>query len=200
MAHDDRTDPRCDADALVVRARTDRESFGKLYDLYYDRIYRYCVRRLYHRCGAEEGCADTFLYVAAHMPQFRGTTEREFRCWLYAVATNTVNSHVRRTRRRGELIQQAIERGKLRSVSTNDSPRSTGAPDWNECYQAINQLRVREQSIVILRFIEELSHEEIAATLRMSPGAVRVALSRAIEKLRKQLLPPEKPFPTSRER
>ena len=189
----ERPESRCPDDALVMRARTDRESFGKLYDLYYDRIYRYCVRRLYRSSAAEEACSEVFLYVAANMRRFRGTTENEFRAWLYRIATNTINAHIRRGRRRGELTQQAVENGALSTASEHSTQTAADPLDWQRCCQAIGQLRLREQSIVTLRFFEELSHEEIAARLKLSPGAVRVALSRAIEKLRKQLMPEESP-------
>lgn len=187
MANDDRSDPRCDADRLVVRARTDRESFGQLYDLYYDRIFRYCVRRLFRRCAAEDACSEVFLYVAGHLRQFRGTTECEFRCWLYGIATNTINAQVRRTRRRDELLRDAAERDALRTSDVVDSRPNIESLDWPLLYQTIAQLELRDQTIVTLRFFEEMSHNEIAATLDMRPGAVRVALGRALEKLRRQL-------------
>jgi len=187
MANDDRSDPRCDADALVVRARTDRESFGQLYDLYYDRIFRYCVRRLFRRCAAEEACSEVFLYVASHLRQFRGATDREFRCWLYGIATNTINAQVRRTRRRNKLLRNAVERDTLRISEADAASQDSESLDWLVLHRTIVELDPRDQAIVTLRFFEEMSHNEIAATLGMRSGAVRVALRRALEKLRRQL-------------
>ena len=63
---------RTDAD-LVRRARTDREVLGRLYDIYYPRIFRHCLRRLFLRSVAEDIASDVFLAVARQMPDFAGT-------------------------------------------------------------------------------------------------------------------------------
>lgn len=61
---------------LVTRARTDREAFGRLYDLYYPKIFRYCLRRLFVRAVAEDVTSEVFLRAATHMPNFAGTDAR----------------------------------------------------------------------------------------------------------------------------
>jgi RNA polymerase sigma-70 factor (ECF subfamily) len=192
MANDDRSEPQTDADALVARARTDRESFGRLYDLYYDRIYRHCVRRLYRPCVAEEACSEVFLYVASHIHRFRGTTENEFRCWLYGIATNTINGIVRRKLRRNELMNQAIDRRAFEKPA-EVAPSDLEPLDWPRLYEEIALLDVREQAIVMLRYFEQMTHDEIARTLNLRSGTVRVALSRALEKLRRRLATREQP-------
>jgi RNA polymerase sigma-70 factor (ECF subfamily) len=190
-----------DADKLVARARTDRDSFGQLYDRYYDRIYRHCVRRAFQRCTAEELCSDVFVYVASHMWQFRGTTEREFRGWIYGIATNTINAHFRRTRRRDELFRHAIEMDALRVA---DAGRAVEAEfdelDFGRLHQAIAQLQLRDQAIVTLRYFDGLSFDEVAAAVAMRPGTARVASSRALDRLRRLLArhEPNKPAPDRR--
>jgi RNA polymerase sigma-70 factor (ECF subfamily) len=199
MANDDTSDPRCNVDALVVRARTDHEAFGQLYDLYYDRIHRYCARRTFRGCAAEEACSEVFLYAATHLQRFRGATEREFRGWLYGIATNTINAHFRRTRRRDELMKLAVETDALRASSAQNTDNSDFDPlDFPRLHQSIAQLNEREHAIVTLRYFADLSHDEIAAALGLRPGTVRVALSRALEKLRRQLVPPDLPPKASR--
>jgi RNA polymerase sigma factor (sigma-70 family) len=54
-------------------------------------------------------------------------------------------------------------------------------------YQEILLLKPREQSIITLRFFEHMTHEEIGEVLNQRPATVRVALSRALQKLRKRL-------------
>src|SRR5688572_3595419 len=94
-------------DSLVVRARSDRAAFAALYDRYYPRIIRYCLRRLFVRDVAEEIVADVFLHVARSLPGFEGTTEIDFRRWLFRIASNAVNAHLRQKRRRQELWEAA---------------------------------------------------------------------------------------------
>src|SRR5712671_87844 len=94
-------------DDLVIRARTDRTAFGLLYDRFYAHVARYCLRRLFDRTVAEDVTSDVFLQVASHIREFPGRTETDFRCWLFRIATNAVNAHLRQTRRRAELWEAA---------------------------------------------------------------------------------------------
>ena len=87
-------------DDSVVRMRTDQAAFAALYDRYYPRIIRYCLRRLFDRSTAEDATSEVFLKVAANVRTFPGTTESDFRRWLFRIATNVVNAH-RTTHRAG---------------------------------------------------------------------------------------------------
>ena len=172
---------------LVVRARSDREALGRLYDVYYPRILRYCLRRLFVRSVAEDVTSDVFLRVAAKMPDFGGATEEDFRRWLYRIATNEANAHIRRAKRRKILLESAARQSMLAGASGRNQS-DADALDWPTLYQAILDLGVREQTIIVLRFFEHMPHEQIARVLSVRPTTVRVALSRALEKLRPKLL------------
>jgi RNA polymerase sigma-70 factor, ECF subfamily len=170
---------------LVVRARTDREAFGLLYDAYYPKIFRYCLRRLFVQMVAEDATAEVFLRVAAKIRDFPGTTEEDFRCWLYRIATNEVNAHVRRAKRRRVLLEAAARQSMIADAAgCRQSP--IDLLDWPSFYQAILGLNAREQTIIVLRFYEQMSHEQIAAVLAERPATVRAALSRALGKLRRK--------------
>lgn len=182
-------DPAAEASMndLIVRARTDREAFGRLYDAYYPRIYRYCLRRLFVQAAAEDATADVFLRVASKMRAFGGTTEEDFRRWLYKIATNEANAQIRRGQRRTALLEAAARSGALRSAAPSQGS-STGLDslDWPVLHQAILELELREQAMIVLRFFEQMSHEQIAGVLDERPTTVRVALHRALEKLRRK--------------
>ena len=66
------------SDNLVISARTDREAFGKIFDLYYPNVFRYCLRRLFVRAVAEDVTSEVFLRVATHIRDFPGTTKEDF--------------------------------------------------------------------------------------------------------------------------
>ena len=175
-------------DDLVIRARIDREALGRLYDLYYPDVLRYCLRRLFVRAVAEDVTSEVFLRVATHVRDFPGTTEEDFRRWLYRVATNEVNAYVRRTRRRRELLESAARTGAIRVADSADRLKEkVDSLDWPTLYRAILGLAPREQTIITLRFFEQMSHDEIARVLSLRAATVRVALSRALAKLRRRL-------------
>lgn len=170
-------------DDLVVRAHTDREAFGQLYDAHYPGVFRYCFRRLFVRAVAEDVTSDVFVSVASNMSRFAGATEEDFRRWVFRIATNEVNAYVRQSKRRRGLLEAAARSGKLPATAAGQTDAET--LDWPALYQAILTLKPRDQAIVHLRFFEQMSHEEIADVLRERATTVRAGLSRALEKLRR---------------
>jgi RNA polymerase sigma-70 factor (ECF subfamily) len=175
-------------DDLVVRAKTDRFAFGLLYDSYHPVLTRYCVRRLFDRATAEDIVSDVFLTVTSKLRSFPGQTESEFRRWLFRIATNAVNAYLRQSRRRRELLEAAARR--RREEGESGVSRSTWETlDWPTVYQAILELDERDQTILTLRFFAGCSHEEIAAVVATTPGAVRTALSRTLGYLREKFNP-----------
>jgi RNA polymerase sigma-70 factor, ECF subfamily len=180
-------------DDLVVCAHTDREAFGQLYDAYYPAVFRYCFRRLFVRAVAEDVTSEVFLGVASKMPGFAGTTEEDFRRWVFRIATNEVNAYLRQTKRRLFLLESAARSGALGASIRPDSGESNAERlDWPTLYRAILSLKPCEQAILHLRFFEQMSHEQIADVLQKRPASVRVGLSRALEKLRRQFRIDEK--------
>jgi RNA polymerase sigma-70 factor (ECF subfamily) len=181
------TMPQSD-DELVRRAKTDRAAFGTLFDRYYGRIARYCLRRLPNREIAEDVTSDVFLQMASHLGAFAGQTETDFRCWLFRIATNAIAAHQRQARRRTRLWQTAARWGHFdRPKAVHPLDAELDRLDWPAMREAIGQLDEREQTIVTLRFFSDCSHEEIADVVEASVGAVRTALTRALARLREKL-------------
>ena len=174
-------------DSLVQAAKTERDAFGELFDVFYPAILAYCVRRLVMRDVAEDLTSEVFLKVAANIRQFSGITAEDFRRWLFRIATNEINAYLRQTNRRRELLKASVALGKIdASVST---PVFNGEEpvDWKDLYRELGQLSDREQSIISLRFFAGLKHDQIADVLNAQPNAVRTALSRALVRMRERL-------------
>jgi RNA polymerase sigma-70 factor (ECF subfamily) len=181
-------------DELVIRAKSDRAAFGRLYDAYHPGVTRYCLRRLLDHTVAEDVVADVFLTAAENITDFPGRTDHDVRCWLFRLATNAVNAFLRQARRRKTLLEDAARGGRWsESGQANRTPGAWDMLDWPAVYQAILDLDERDQSIVMLRFFADLSHEEIAKVLGCSAGAARMALSRVLGRLRERFTPPAAP-------
>lgn len=186
MTHDGSDSPH-DDDALVARARTDREAFGELCDRCYPPIFRYCRRRLFRWDDAEEVTAEVFLNVARSMHAFCDGGWLDFMRWVYAIAANQVNAHLRKSERRERLLLAAAESGVINSSAEAAPSGSFAALEWPNVYQSLLRPSLRDQSIVVLGYFESMPHRQIAEILEMRPGAVRTAEMRAIEKLRRDL-------------
>jgi RNA polymerase sigma-70 factor (ECF subfamily) len=199
MMSDERpeSEPSTEADDLVVRAKTDRAAFSLLYDRYYPLVSKYCLRRLLVRAVAEDVLSDVFLQVASHLPTFSGRTDTDFRRWLFRIATNAINAHLRQSRRCQELWVEAVQSG---NWNPNGDPHTLSTEydsrDWPAVYQALMELDERDRTIVMLRFFADCSHEEIATVVNAKPGAVRTALSRTLARLREKFKPPIAAAPT----
>ncbi len=171
-------------DDLICLATTDREALGRVYDLYFDRIFRFCGYRLATREAAEEVTSEVFLHLAAGIRTFKGRTRKEFQSWLYALANNQINSYFRKNHRRDALLNQAVQS----QAFLRPEPQGVEEKlDWPILHQAIRRLKPEYQSIIVLRFFEGLAHDQIAAILRCRTGRIRVMLARALTRLRGSL-------------
>ncbi len=163
---------------LVARARSDPEAFVQLYRRHYDAIFRYCAHRLFERAVAEDVTSQVFLKVVEKFCFFRGN-EQQFRSWLYKIATNAVNQHLRSTTRRSNLLEHACER-----ADNSASDCRASSEKLARLREAMLALRPRYQAIITLRFFENMKMTEIAEVVGSSPGTVRSQMARALAKLR----------------
>jgi len=184
-----------ETDELVLKAGSVADALGQLYDLYYDRIFRFCVHRLFNRDIAEEITSSIFLTVAGSIRNFNGQNEADFRNWLYAIAVNHTNSYIRKTSRRKKLLAEAaalvgISESPLRRSGyegRTDSAGGSAEPDWPMLYKAVLRLKPKHQTIVTLRFFENMDFEQIGQIINARPATVRVTLHRILKQLREHL-------------
>ena len=167
-----------DNNRLVIQARSDKAAFVQLYHRHYDTIFRYCAHRLFDRTIAEDVTSEVFLKMVENFHSFRGT-EEQFGCWLYRIATNAVNNHLRRVNRRNRLLRTAREQTNSVTTDCKESHEKLTL-----LKQAVLLLKPRYQTIITLRFFENMKLIEIAEVLESSPGTVRSQLARALAKLR----------------
>jgi len=183
VTHVDDEKKRDDDARIVVWSQRDPAAFVRLYRRHYDAIFRYCAHRLFERTTAEDITSEAFLKVIESFESFRGD-DIQFRNWLYRIATNAVNQHLRRSARRSRLLTIVREQT---SDRTSDSKESS--EKWNLLRDAVLALKPRYQTIITLRFFENMKLTEIAEVLDSSPGTVRSQLARALARLKKILGP-----------
>lgn len=168
-------------DDLAGKVKRDPESLGRLYDIYYDRIYRYCLRRVFDLQAAEDVTSQVFLQVAKNIQSFRGSSGEDFQGWLYVIASNQINTYLRQKGRRGEIMEQVS-----RSIAMRESYDNHEHLDWPILYSCISKLKPNLQTMVTLRYFEGMSYEQIGRAADVKPATVGVHLHRAIRKLREE--------------
>jgi len=174
-------------DQLLVRARDDPAALIALYRRYYDKIFRHCVHRFLDRWVAEDVTSTVFMKVVEKLPALV-TRGGNFRSWLYCVANNAINDHLRRTRRRMSKESAAGERASLRRKdSPVDGPAGLRDDRAALLRQAIVKLNERQQAIITMRYFDGMRLTDVAEILGSSPATVRSQLSRALVSLQKWL-------------
>ena len=140
--------------------------------------------RLFYKEAAEDVTSMVFLTVAGSIRDFEGHTEDDFRNWVYAIAANHANAYIRKTSRRKQLFEKAaLSMMASDADSSIDSPR----PDWLTVYTAILKLKPEHQTIVTLRFFENMDFEQIGKVINAREVTVRVTLHRILKKLKTHL-------------
>lgn len=168
---------------LVSRAvKRDAAAFGCLYELYLDRIYRYVFYRVGSVSEAEDLAEQVFLnaWEAIERYEARGAP---FAAWLYRLAHNLVVDHYRSKKPSAPLdeVDEAEEAGDDVATAVE------GVLEIQELREALVRLHPDYQRLIVLRFVEGLSHSEVAQIIGKSEGATRVIQHRALQALARAL-------------
>jgi len=178
----DRKDPRYSD--LIQRATSDPGAFAELYELYYESVFHYCIRRLFDRHGAEDVTSTVFFKVMRNLDSFEGDAAA-FRRWLLRIATNAVNDHLRQKRTRLTAMQRVA------TDSHEKAQTVEAAHDLIEkkarLKRAMLGLKPKYQTVIALRFFENMKLAEIGLCLGEKPSTIRTRLSRATAMLREKL-------------
>lgn len=174
-----------DERALVIQAQQgDTSAFRQLYEHYKDRIYSLIYYSLKDPHAAEDVLQTVFVKVFQALPLFR--LESGFLTWVYRVALNECKNRKRRRR-------IFVPIGEVEEVWNRHDPGVL--PDVQHASEQMQQkvrlavlnLKPKLRTVIALRYIEDLSYEEIAAILGSSPGTVASRLHRALAALEAKL-------------
>lgn len=160
--------------------RGNKEAFGLLYNHYLPQIYRFILLKVNSRKEAEDLSHEVFLSAWQHIfdYQYEGFP---FSSWLYQIAKNAVIDFYR-TSKKNVSVENVDEN--ILKVDTEDSDKLDAALEVAQIKKIISLLRPDYQDVLIMRFIEDMSPEEIAGALNKSEGAVRLLQHRAIKELK----------------
>lgn len=170
-----------DIQLLNQASQGDSRAFGELYERYAPRVFRFLFAHLDNRLDAEDLLAEVFLRVWRSLPSYQ---ERglPFAAFLFRIARNLLIDYYRQSSQaRGHV---SIEDLSLQDSDPTPGERVSAGLERSELRQYLAQLREDYRSVLVLRFLGELSPEETAQVMGRSPGAVRVLQHRALAALR----------------
>ena len=175
-------------ETLAARAAAgDSSAFEAIVRRYQARVFRLACR-LTSDTDAPDVLQETFLQVYRHLPSFRG--ESRFGTWLYRIASNAALMHRRaRARRPADSLEGFLPRFDThgKHVATPEDLRVAARADdlldrrllAEKAREGIARLPDPYRDAFVLRDLEELSTEDVAVALGVTPAAVRQRVHRA---------------------
>lgn len=169
---------------LVTRASADPAAFAEVYDHYFPRVYNYIRLRIQDSVATDDVTAQVFERALVHIKRYR-PARAPFAAWLFAIARNVVNDHLRAQRRHRWISLDMLQN------QPSPAPQPDEVAERNETrtelLAAVARLSRRERDLIALKYGAGLANRRIARLTGLSEGNVGVIVYRAIRRLRAEL-------------
>ncbi|MCX6790898.1 MAG: RNA polymerase sigma factor [Candidatus Gribaldobacteria bacterium] len=173
--------------ALVKKAQQgDESAFGQLYEHYLAPIYRFIYFKVKNQGESEDLTQNVFVKAWKSLARYQQQPNIPFSSWLYTIARNTVIDFWKKKKAvliDHDLMDNLNTDGTLGDLNENLELKEKRAV-LRDCLYLLSD---EQQEIVVLRFINDLSNQEISQILNKSEEAVRQIQYRAIKSLKEHL-------------
>ena len=164
---------------LIEAAQRDPARFAELYELNFERVYAYVVKRVQDRAESEDLTAEVFHQALANLRRFewRGIP---FAAWLFRIAANLISD---RWQRSGREVsdEEAIGSAQASPAEMEEVERKA------TLFRLVDTLPAEQKRVVMLRFVEQKSIKEVAKEVCKTEGAVKQLQFRALTTLRARM-------------
>ncbi|MBN1488043.1 MAG: sigma-70 family RNA polymerase sigma factor [Anaerolineae bacterium] len=161
-------------------------AFDAIYDRYKDYVYRVALYVTRNADEAEDGVQETFLDVLKALPHYKIDGPARFETWLYRVTLNRCRMRMRKKQPDSatwDEIQERLEQAPSPDMKEPES-QLIQREQTGKLWAAVNELPDMHRTVLLLRYQNELSYNEIAETLGVSVGTVKSRLYNAHSKLK----------------
>lgn len=176
---------------IIQVKKGDQNAFAEIVELFKDKVYQLCYRMVGNAHDAEDIAQEAFIRAYVNINSY--DINRKFSTWLYRIATNLSIDRLRK-RKPDYFLDAEIEGtegltmySQISSdeLQPDEMVESLEFQEWIQ--QEINELPVMYRSVIVLKYIEELSLKEIGEILDLPIGTVKTRIHRGREALRKRL-------------
>jgi RNA polymerase sigma-70 factor (ECF subfamily) len=176
-----------DTARLVTRIQAgDREGFGDLYLRYFDRVYAYLNLALGDAHEAEDLTQQVFIKVMEGLPRYERTGSVPFRAWLFTIVRRSALTALERRSRTEVVAPDDLSRQLERDEDRSELPALRWLSD-RELIMLMERLPVAQRQVLMLRYMLDLSHAQIADVLGRSVADVRILAHRGLRFLEERL-------------
>lgn len=175
----DSSKSKSDEQLLLLAAHGDKQAYGLLYERYLEDIYRYVLLKVGVVETAEDLTEETFIRTWEYLP---GLTRKDgkithLKAFLYRTAGNLVIDFYRKKKPENLNPDHEIE------FRASPEKMAEMQDEKGKLVKLVRKLRPDYQKVIILRFVNQLSHQETAAILKISESHSRVLQYRALKRL-----------------
>ena len=163
--------------------RGDSEAFRTLFETYKDRVYSIALRYSGNPAVAMDIAQETFLKLLSRIGDYRA--EASFDSWLYRLVVNSCIDDQRRGRRMTPFLDSLVDA--VCAPAESVLHRMMRAQTEQRVQEVVARLAPDHRIVIVLRYTEGLSYDEIAKILGCSPGTVASRLNRAHKILERRL-------------
>lgn len=168
-------------ESLVRRAQNgDTTAFRELYEVHFERLYRYAYFRLGDRERARDAVQEVFLAVWRRLPSFEYRHPGAFPAWVFRIARNVVAENLGRSTRRPVATADDIPEQPVEFEGAVVSRRLV--------IEMLSRLPRSQKEVLALRFLAGMSLAEVSAVVGKSEGAVEQLQLRGLGRLRKEIV------------
>ncbi|MGH7374850.1 MAG: RNA polymerase sigma factor [Candidatus Rokuibacteriota bacterium] len=160
----------------------DHRAFEMLYERHRAVVFSFLVRLAGDTLTGEDLLQEAFLRVYRSRARYRPSGQ--FRAWLFTIARNVALEHLRR---RGAAWEDPSGGAEEAAASERTEHQAEARELLARLERAVDALAPGQREIVLLSRVAGMDATDIAAVVNSSPGAVRVALHRALRKLSRSI-------------
>ena len=163
---------------LIEESKVNPTAFSSLYEHYLPKVYRFAYYRTGTCYEAEDVVAQTFLQAIEGLARYE---DRGFSlgCWLYKIASNIIRTRQQSRSREVHCFETA-------SAADWDTKIEL-LPEQMFLQEALHTLPDTQQQVLVLRYVQDLSINEVARILGRSEGAVKQLAFRGLQTMRERM-------------
>ena len=171
------------SEPLLEEARKfNKQALASIYEQYSQQIFRYAFHLLGESELAEECASETFSRFLRALKDGRGPNDN-LQAYLYRIAHNWVADHYRRQ----PPPSESLELVSVADASANPSQVVVQKLEHERVRNALVYLNLEQQKVIVLKFLEGWTYDEIASDIGKTVEATRVLQHRALAMLRRYL-------------
>ncbi|HWO98668.1 MAG TPA: RNA polymerase sigma factor SigW [Bacillus sp. (in: firmicutes)] len=169
----------------------DQDAFAEVVEYYKDKVYQLCYRMLGNAHEAEDSAQEAFIRAYVNIHSY--DSSKKFSTWLYRIATNLCIDRIRK--KKPDYYLDAEINGTDGLNMYSQIPADQKLPEdeleklelQEHIQQEILKLPDKYRSVIVLKYVDELSLKEISDILDLPVGTVKTRIHRGREALRNKL-------------